>query len=170
MTTQNATVCKQMCLFMFCYLYSNWCTDSPVSVAIGLEISTAYFMHIKVSWCSFLLAGIYNKYDTVIYPPHPARSFLEMVQFWKSSPVEFKPMDSVQMRQECLHRYLTPFGLQICSEELLPNYNIVSLSKQTLDIYFQLCRMHIIHKDGRHQEVPKAGVHKVNYQIYSSYI
>jgi len=107
--------------------------------------------------------GIYNKYDTVIYPPNPAKSFWEMVQFWKSSPVEFKPKESVQMRQECLRHYLKPFGLQICSEELLPNYNIVSLSKQTLGIYFQLCRMHIIHKDGRHQEVPKAGVNEVNY-------
>ena len=107
-----------------------------------------------------LLADIYNKYDTIVYPPYPTKTFFESLKVWKSSPDDFKPLDSVEMRQKCLLHFLKPFATKICSGELLPNYNIILLSKQILDIYSQM-RLMTIHRSGVHYQVTKNGVIKV---------
>lgn len=97
-----------------------------------------------------------------MYPPYPTKGFLDWVlSVFKSSPVDFKAMDSVKMRQECLRHHLKPFGVAICSEEMLQDYSIVSFSKQILDIHLQMYEMHI-HKDGP-QKMPKPEVTKVIY-------
>jgi len=98
-----------------------------------------------------------------MYPPYPTKSFLDWVlSVFKSSPVDFKPMASEKMRQECLHYHLKPFGIAICSEEMFQNYRVVSFSKQILDIRHQMYEMHI-HKDGP-QKAPKPEVNKAMKQ------
>lgn len=149
--------------FSLGYLYTTWYTSKGCCrTIIRRNISITCFVHILIIWCSFLLADIYNKYDTVMYPPHLTKSFLDWVlSVFKSSPVDFKPMDSEKMRQECLHYHLKPFGFAICSEEMFQNYSIVSFSKQILDIHRQMYEMHI-HKDGP-QKTLKPEVNKVIY-------
>ena len=111
-----------------------------VKISLGFLYSSIWFIEMLF----ILFADIYNKYDTVMYPPLPTKSYMEMMKFWKTSPVDFKPMETVQMRQECLHHYLEPFATKICSGELLPNYSIASFSKQILDIYSQMCQLNTL--------------------------
>lgn len=114
--------------------------------------------------CSLLLAGTYHKYDTIVYPPRPSKSFWEV---WKS-PDDIQPLCSSEMRQKCLHLYLKPSAIELCSKELLSNYSIVSFSKQVVDIHSQMNKMHTCKNNGDHRVVARPEVNKVMFLLSKS--
>ena len=88
-------------------------------------------------WCDFTSAGVYHKYDTMVYPNKRESSHWQRLKgyFPFSEPEEFTvPIPDV-MQKDCLDFYLLTYQEQLTEGNFPAQYNISQFIRGIQHIY-----------------------------------